>query len=175
MNRSEFASYKPGLISGFSLQVIAPTGQYFDDKIINLGSNRWVFRPQWGISDNFKHWIYEAYIAVWVFTKNTSFFNGKEVKQNPIYTLKVHFIRKLPKRMWFAIDLGYGIGGRTFINEVRQETHVSTTRFGLHYALPLALHHSIQFSFISGLIFDAGSDFDAFVLTYHYMWNRSKK
>jgi len=172
LEKVEFAAYKPGLISGFSIQVVAPTGQYFDDKIINVGSNRWVFKPQWGIADNFKHWIVEGYIAVRVFTRNTNFFNGNAVTQNPLYTFKAHLIRKLPKRMWLAIDLGYGIGGRTFINEVKQETHVSTTRFGLHYALPVAQHHTIKFSFISGVLFDQGSDFDAFVVTYQYIWNR---
>ena len=172
LEKVEFANYKPGLISGFSLQVVAPTGQYFDDKIINLGSNRWVFKPQWGLANNFKHWIFEVYVAARVFTRNNSFFNGKVVTQNPLYTFKVHLIRRLPKRMWLAIDLGYGIGGRTIINDVKQETHVSTTRYGLHYSLPVGKYQSIKFSFISGVLFDSGTDFDAFVITYQYIWNR---
>ena len=170
--RADFAAYKPNVVSGFSLRVVMPTGQYFDDKIINLGSNRWSFKSQWGISKHFRHWIFEGYAAARLFTKNSNFFGGKQVKQDPLYTFKVHLIRSLPKRMWFAIDLGYGLGGRTIINDVQQETRVSTMRYGLHYSLPVALHHSLKFSFISGVIFDSGGDFDAFVLTYQYIWNR---
>ena len=50
LSKSEFEEYKPGNISGFSLQIIAPTGKYDPAEFINPGSNRWVFKPQWGFN-----------------------------------------------------------------------------------------------------------------------------
>ena len=35
---------------GASLKVVAPTGQYDPTKLINLGSNRWTFKPELGFS-----------------------------------------------------------------------------------------------------------------------------
>lgn len=42
----EFPQAKKSTIIGTSLTVIAPTGQYFSDKLINLGTWRWSFKPE---------------------------------------------------------------------------------------------------------------------------------
>lgn len=42
--RSEFAAAPRGLAIGTSLVVVAPLGQYYPDKLINIGSNRWAFK-----------------------------------------------------------------------------------------------------------------------------------
>ncbi|MGA8920062.1 MAG: transporter, partial [Pseudolabrys sp.] len=46
----EFANYQQDLIIGASLQVSAPLGQYDNSKLLNLGNNRWSFRPELGMS-----------------------------------------------------------------------------------------------------------------------------
>ncbi len=45
LNQKEFAAYRPGTIVGRGLQVWAPLGQYDPARLLNLGSNRWAFRP----------------------------------------------------------------------------------------------------------------------------------
>ncbi len=42
----DFARHKYGTIVGASLQVRAPLGEYDPTKLINLGSNRWTFKPR---------------------------------------------------------------------------------------------------------------------------------
>lgn len=46
----EFAGYRQDVIIGASLQVSAPLGQYDPDKLVNIGTNRWSFKPEIGIS-----------------------------------------------------------------------------------------------------------------------------
>ena len=41
---------KQDLIIGASLQVAPPLGQYDADKLVNIGTNRWSFKPELGIS-----------------------------------------------------------------------------------------------------------------------------
>jgi len=168
--KGKFRDYKPSKISGVSLQIIAPTGQYDPDRLINLGSNRWVFRPQWGIARYLKNWIIETYLSAWFFTVNRSFFDGNEVKQNPLGTIKIHAIRSFPKKWWLAMNAGYGIGGRTYINGEKMDTRISTLRFGIIFAVPLGQHHTIRLSGITGVRLERGSDFDAISLTYQYRW-----
>jgi len=42
------------------MQVSLPVEQYFPDRLINLGSNRFTFRPQVGISHLIENWILEV-------------------------------------------------------------------------------------------------------------------
>jgi hypothetical protein len=46
----EFENYEQDVIIGGRLTVWAPIGQYDDEKLVNLGSNRWSFTPELGIS-----------------------------------------------------------------------------------------------------------------------------
>lgn len=175
LDREGFASYKPRNISGLSLQLIVPSGQYNPDKLINLGSNRWVFKPQWGFSHYFKSWIFETYLSAWFFTKNTSFFSGNELSQKPLGAIKLHVIRSFPKRWWLAVDAGYALGGRTYINAEETDTRISTFRFGVTLAVPIAQHHNIRFTGVTGIRLEKGSDFDAVGITYQYRWLKKKK
>jgi len=170
LKKGDFASYEPSGISGISLQLIAPTGQYDPDRLINLGSNRWVFRPQWGFSQYLKNWILEAYISAWFFTKNTNFYGGNELKQNPLGAIKLHFIRSFYKNWWVALDAGYGLGGRTYINNDERDSRISTIRLGLTFAIPFGKHHTIRLNGLSGIRLEQGSDFDAIGISYQYRW-----
>jgi hypothetical protein len=172
LKKEDFAGYNPSRISGISLQIFAPTGQYDPDRLINLGSNRWVFRPQWGFSDFVGKWIFETYISAWFFTLNQSFFGGNELKQKPLGALKFHVIRSFPNNWWLAFDAGYGIGGRTYLNGEKMDTRISTLRFGLTCAIPLGLHHTLRLTGVSGVRLERGADFDAVAVSYQYRWIR---
>lgn len=50
---TQFESYKPTTIVGVSLTMTAPTGMYHANKILNLGANRWSFRPEIALSRPF--------------------------------------------------------------------------------------------------------------------------
>ena len=170
LSSQEFKNYKQTAVVGASLQIIAPLGQYDPTKLINLGSNRWVFRPQIGYSRTFDQWIIEAYVSGWFFTVNSDFYNNNELKQNPLFAGKVHLIYILKNKMWFSFDAGYGIGGRTYLNLEPRDTRISTLRFGLDYSIPFAEHHTLKISFISGVRLERGPDFEALTLIYQYRW-----
>lgn len=175
LKANQFQDYSPGQISGFSLQVIAPTGQYYPDRLINLGSNRWAFKSQWGYAWNYKKWIWETYVSAWFYTKNDDFFVGNELKTNPLFALKLHSIRKLNKGKWFAINAGYGIGARTYINNEKRDARISTFRFTAVYAMPLGKNNTLRVDLKTGIRLEEGADFGAIGLIYQYRWMKMKK
>ena len=79
-------------IVGAGLSVQLPTGDYMDDKLINLGTNCFTFRPQAGIVHMRGKWTLEATGIVALFTENDEFFNGKKLEQDPHYALNTHLI-----------------------------------------------------------------------------------
>ncbi len=55
-----YADYRAAVevetIVGVALGVQLPTGEYLEDKLINLGSNRFTFRPQVGVHQQYYNW-----------------------------------------------------------------------------------------------------------------------
>jgi hypothetical protein len=159
------------VIAGASLQVIAPLGQYDPSKLINLGSNRWTFRPQIGVSYTTGHWILETYASAWIFARNTDFWGGNQLEQLPLGAFKIHVIHTLPRRrIWAALDAGYAIGGRTKINGVELDTRISTFRFGATLVFPVAARHTLKLTGLTGVRHERGPDFDAVAVAYQYRW-----
>ena len=60
----DFANYQQDLIVGVSLQVSAPLGQYDNSKLLNLGNNRWSFRPELGVSKAWGPWTVDELAPV---------------------------------------------------------------------------------------------------------------
>ena len=73
----EFASYRQKSNIGASLIVMAPTGRYDPAKLINIGANRWSFKPEIGLSRAFRGLVLDAYLGIWLFTANNNFRGGK--------------------------------------------------------------------------------------------------
>ena len=76
LRRSEFATARRSTIVGVSLTAVAPTGQYFSDKLVNLGSNRWSLKPEAGVSFPLGHFSIDGYAGVWLFGSNDQFYPG---------------------------------------------------------------------------------------------------
>ena len=86
----EFAKYREATdsetIVGVGLAVELPTGHYLEDRLFNLGSNRFTFRPQFGVVHNRGKLATEVTAATWVYTNNDEFFNGNLREESPLYT-----------------------------------------------------------------------------------------
>jgi len=72
------------------------------------------------------------------------------------------------------MSAGYGLGGRTYINDDVRDSRISTIRLGLTFAVPFGKHHTIRLNGLSGIRLEEGSDFDAIGIAYQYRWIRNK-
>jgi len=71
LSAGKFDKYRQKTIMGASVRVVAPTGDYDNTKIINIGSNRWAFKGELGASRQLGKWTLELAGALWAFTDNT--------------------------------------------------------------------------------------------------------
>ena len=109
----EFARYQQDTIVGVTLLVTAPSGQYDPSKLVNIGTNRWSFKPEVGVSKALGPWTLEAAAGVTFFTDNDQFFGNGVRQQDPLYSVQGHAIYNLNPRLWAALDGTYYTGGRT--------------------------------------------------------------
>jgi hypothetical protein len=108
-------------IVGVALGVQLPTGQYFEDKLINLGSNRFTFRPQVGVHQQYYNWSFEGTGTAWIYTDNNSFFNGNQLQQDPYYTMDGTVEYKFQSGIWVSAGAGVGVGAQSTVNGVEKD------------------------------------------------------
>jgi len=171
MNRTEMQSYQPQTIVGASVRVIAPTGDYDSDELINLGANRWSVRGQIGLSRELEQWTFEGLTGIWFYGKNDNLV-GREQEQENMYVVKVHAIYSFRPGLWLGAGVGYGNGGRTTVDGVPRDNRQENWRFGATLAYPINKQHGVSLTFGSGVNRGAGGDFDTIAVAYKYAWGR---
>jgi hypothetical protein len=87
---AEFARREPTTTLGVGVAVVAPTGEYNSQQLINISSHRWAFRPEIGGSQPIGNWFVEGSAGMWIFTDNDDFFGGHVRGQDPIWTFQAH-------------------------------------------------------------------------------------
>ncbi len=170
LNRKEFATYKPRALVGASVTVVAPTGQYDPRRLINIGSNRWAFKPEAGLSKPFGKWTVEMVGGVWLFTTNKEFFGGVQRGQKPMLSLQSHVIYTIRPRMWLAFDGTYYAGGRTIVNGVVNQDKQSNSRVGATFSLPITRSQSVKVAFAKGVTARFGGKVTSVVAGWQYAW-----
>jgi len=118
MSPSEFTTAPHCVIAGLSVSVIAPTGQYDDTKLINLGNNRWAFKAETGVSLPKGPWDLDTYVGSWFFTPNRDFYPGGSTRtEEPVLTIQGHASYEFRPRLWVAIDGTSYRGGSTRVDQ----------------------------------------------------------
>jgi hypothetical protein len=164
-------------ILGASINIIAPTGQFFSDKLINLGTNRWSFRPELAISQPIsKRWVLDAYVGMWLFTNNASFYPGHSLRrQDPMGTLQSHLSYNINPRTWVAFDATFYYGGSSSIEGLYKDDRQSNARFGITGVIPTGKVSSLKLSASRGVIVRIGSNFSTYSIGWQHSWMEGYK
>jgi hypothetical protein len=170
LSAKNFANYRQDLIAGVSLQVSAPLGLYDSSKLLNLGNNRWSFKPEFGISKAVGSWTFELAPSVTIFSDNIDFIGGNNFAQAPFYAVQGHILYTFQSGAWVALDGVYFSGGRTSLNGVKSDNEQRNTRAGFTVALPIDRQNSLKLSTSTGITTRTGSDFTAIGVAWQYRW-----
>ena len=170
LSLEEFAAYRQDLIVGASLAVSAPLGQYDEDRVVNIGTNRWSFKPELGLSRPAGRWVVELYAGAWLFSDNSDFLGGSLRQQDPILTFQTHVSYQFRPRLWLAGNATYYTGGRTTVDGVEKADLQRNSRFGLTLALPVKQRGGLKVSWARGLVTRIGGDFTTLAVGYQFVW-----
>ncbi len=171
LSPQEFAKRRPRTTLGASLWIGAPSGQYDPTRLINLGTNRWSFKPEIGLSYPAGRWVFEAYAGGWFYTANNDFFGGVRRTQAPILTLQAYVSYTFRPRLWLSANGTFYSGGQTTLDGVRKDDSQSNTRVGVTGSLPLGRGQSIKLAWATGATTRLGQDFDTYAITWQYAWS----
>jgi hypothetical protein len=171
MKLKEFASYRQKTNIGASVVVSAPTGQYDPARVVSIGTNRWAFKPEAGLSHAFRgtRLILDAYAGVWLYTANNNF-QGQTRTQKPILNSQFHLSYDIKPKLWLAFDANFYRGGQTTLANVERNDLQRNSRIGATVSFPLARRNSLKASYSAGAITRIGGNFQTVSFGYQYLW-----
>ena len=174
MTREQFATAPRKTIVGVSLTVQPPTGQYDETRLINIGTNRWAFKPEVGVSRAIGKWTVEGAAGVWLYTANNQYYRNSVRTQVPLGSLQAHVVRLLPHRTWFAADWTLYTGGRSAINGRDLPNYQGNTRLGATLGISLRPRHAVKISYFRGAITRVGTDVSSIGISYNVIWQKGR-
>jgi hypothetical protein len=169
LSLDEFRDFKPDVIIGTSFEVTAPLGQYDSEKLLNIGTNRWSFKPEVGTSKTLGPVTLELASGVRFYTDNNDFLDGKTLQLSPLYSVQGHLIYSFATGIWAGLDALYYTGGRGTIDGKKGET-LENARVGLTLTLPVNRYNSVKLYGSTGVYTKTGSDFDLVGIVWQFRW-----
>ena len=175
LSGKEFAAYNAATtcedIVGVGLLIRLPTGEYFDNKLINLGSYRYTFTPQFGWVHNQGKWSTELSGSASFATENDEFFNGKTLDEEVYFVGQAHVSYTFRPGLWLTASTGYGYGGESSIDGVPTNDLKGNFGWGLSLGIPINRAMGFKLSYIGTRTQeDTGADTDTFSLGFSMMW-----
>ena len=156
---------------GVALAVTVPLGEYMQDKLLNLGGNRYVISPQAGIVHTHGPWSYELTGSVLFFTDNNAFFNGNRREQEPLHVVQGHVVRTFARGIWGSVSAGYDWGGQSRVNGEEKDDRRSDFLYALSVGMPVSKTAAIKASYVrASARAEVGSDSDNIVIAYTRMF-----
>jgi hypothetical protein len=163
----EFATTPRRPVVGASISIIAPSGQYESRHLINLGSHRWSFKPEIGVSYPIRRWQLEAYAGYWFFTTNDSFYPGDAVlTQKPVVAVQAHVSRTVGRAAWLAFDSTWYVGGESRRNGALMGSRQRNSRLGATVSIPLRRTQAVKIAGSTGVATRLGGDFNTIALAW---------
>ena len=162
LRAAQFAAAPRGTAIGASLTTMPPWGQYTSNQFVNLGYNRWAFKPEIGASRPLGRWTLEAATGVWLFTANDAYYPGfLRKKQDPLVSVQGHVSYAFRNRIWVGAAGTWFGGGKTRTADVLNPDEQRNTRFGGTLSIPLGTFQSMKIVYSTGTWTGRGTDFDS--------------
>ncbi len=170
-----YATYRAGVdedtIVGIGLAIRLPSGDYENDKLLNIGANRFTFRPQLGVSHFWGNWITELTSEVALYTDNDEFYDGNKLEQDPLYIIHGHLIYSFRPGLWLSASAGYDYGGETTLNGIAKKDKKQNIGWALSAAYPLSRFIGVKLAYTNIRTLEStGLDADSFMASLSYMW-----
>jgi hypothetical protein len=175
---SQLQKFKQVTTIGASLSVTAPTGKYSSDKVLNLGSNLWSFKPEIALSVPFgigQKWEMDTYVNASFFTNNTAYHGTQNLGQRPIPGIEGHVSYDFTPKVWASFDTRYSFGGDTSINGIDQNDSQQNFTLGTEVWFEPNSRNSLVFEFAMPVIHVNGPTYIGIGLKYLYTMSKRRK
>jgi hypothetical protein len=174
----QFANAKTTTSIGLSLTTTAPTGQYDPTKLLNLGSDRWSFKPELAVSKPFgpeQRCVLDAYANTYLYTDNPSYRGSQILRQRALVGLEGHISYTFNNTIWASLDTRYSFLGDTTVGGVNQGNAQRNFIIGSELVVSPNSQNSFIFEFAKAAVHKNGPSLAGFTVKYNYTWGKGYK
>lgn len=144
---------------GAALELRVPLGEYQEDKLINLGQNRFAIGTQLGALHTRGEWSFELTGSMYLFTDNDEFFGESELEQDPLYAAQAHVVKTFGPGFWLSLGAAYGWAGESTVDGVDKDDEKSNLLYGTAFGFQIGDTQSLRFAYARGdTLADVGAD-----------------
>lgn len=156
---------------GAAVTVVLPWGEYFPDKLINLGGNRYVIRPALGLLHRRGPWEFEATTSLSFYQDNDEYFGNSLLERDSLWFLQGHVTRDLARGQWITLSGGLSYDGEYFINGASLDYTERTSFLSLAWGMALTRQQSIRIAYIKADTHVVlGSSTDNLLMSWSLAW-----
>ena len=168
----EFAkSKKSNTVVGAAVAVKMPLGEYSSERLINLGANRWVVRPQLGVTHTRGKWTGELTGSVYLYGDNNEFWMDTKLASDPLWALQAHLIYSFKPGLWASLSTDYGTGGEAKVDSVAKNNLYGNWLTSLNLGIPIDRKQGLKITLLTGRTQKStGLDVNSLILSYSLMF-----
>jgi hypothetical protein len=156
---------------GAGLTVGLPVGEYYPDKLLNLGENRFTFRPELGVEHRHGKWMAELTGTASFYTANDEFWDGNTREQDPYFTAQGLLSYTFRPGLWVGAGIGYGFGGESSVNDVAKDDAKENFATGLVMGVPINRVLGMKFAYLNNqALASTGTDSDTISAAISMLW-----
>jgi hypothetical protein len=171
LTAQEFASWKPETFLSGAVTLITPTGDYDKKRIINIGANRWVTKPELAFGTPIGPTWLEVNTYVSLFGKNDDYIGDNKLEQKPLYAVETHYSYTLNRALWVGLDATYNTGGETKINGTDQDNKQENVLAGASMGFMLTPQFGGLVAYTDTVSERTGSpDVNTWTVRLQYVW-----
>lgn len=171
LSEEAFSRWTPGPFLTAALWVTAPTGEYDNSKLINIGANRWNVKPELAFGVPIGPTWLEINPMVTFYQQNDEYQGHRKLAQRPLWLIEGHYSLTLNRALWISLDGSYSTGGETRIDGTLQDNKQENVLVGASLGWQLSPQFGGAIAYTDTVAEKMGSpDVDTLMFRLQYAW-----
>jgi hypothetical protein len=172
----DLLNYEPTWTLDAAVMVAIPIGEYDDDKLVNMGLNRWYgrvafpFKYHFGVFTPGYMSSLEVIPSVWFFSENDDFL-GQTLENDPLLQLEAHLTHDFTAGFFGSLDLLYRSGFQSEINGVKLGDELDLGNLGFTLNYQITDNVTMRTGYTSNVFGDDDLDNSILRMQFVYAWH----